>query len=114
MYPSVLSSNTPAELSIFFPVGFVSIQRPSEHRNRVRGISGSRLCHVPVLNNTRSVHPINVCQRNGFLTRNINPHVDETNVVVEVLTENCGGNERDDCQRNLRSVFRTVETASGI
>ena len=98
MYPSVLSSNTPAESSTFIPVGFVSVQPASEHRNRIGGISGSRLCHVPVLNNARSIHPINVCQRNGFFARNINTHVDETDVVVEVLTKNCGGNERDDCQ----------------
>ena len=98
--------------SIIFPFlssTSISIQPPLEHGNRVRGIRRPRLCHVPMLNNASSLHPINICQRNGFLARLINTHVGETDVVVEALSEHGGGDIWDDWERDSKSAFRTVE-----
>lgn len=67
-----------------------------EHGDWVRGIRRSRLRHVPMLNNAGSIHPVNVRQRNGFLVRLIDTHVDESDVVVEALSEHRGGDERND------------------
>ena len=67
-----------------------------EHGNWVRGIRRPGLCHVPMLNDASSIHPVNVRQRNGFLVRLIDTHVDEADIVVEALSEHRGGDERDD------------------
>lgn len=52
-----------------------------------------------MLNDTRPIHPVNVCQRNGFLVRLIDTHVDEADVVIEALAEDDRGHERDDCNQ---------------
>lgn len=94
----------------------VSVQRPLEHRNRVRGIRRPRLRHVPMLNKTRPIHPINVCQRNGFLARRIDTDVDEADIVVEAVAQDHGRNKRDDCKsgepRNQHCPPQTVRSAS--
>ena len=76
----------------------VSVQPLLEHGDRVGGIRRPRLRHVPVLDNACPLHPVNVCQRNGFLARLVHTHVDEADVVVETLAEDCGRHKRDDCQ----------------
>lgn len=77
-----------------FPL--TSIWPPLEHRNRVCGIRRPRLRHVPMLNKACSVHPVNVCQRNGFLVHLIDTHVDEADVVIEAVAEHYRGDKRDD------------------
>lgn len=67
-----------------------------EHGNWVRGIRRPRLRHVPMLNDAGPIHPVDVRQRNGFLVRLIDTHVDEADVVVEALSEHRGGDERND------------------
>ena len=52
-----------------------------------------------MLNKACAVHPVNICQRDGFLVHLIDAHVDEADVVVEAVTEDYRRYERDDCER---------------
>lgn len=56
---------------------------PLKHRNQIRRIRGLRLRHIPVLHDTRTIHTIDVRERDR-LGLFVNSHVDETNVVVYV------------------------------
>lgn len=103
---SLLHSNAQFSISsslLSYPT--TSIQPPLEHRNRVRGIRRPRLRHVPMLNKTCAIHPVNICQGNGFLVHLIDTHVDEADVIIEAMTQNYRGNKRDDCQENPKSAI---------
>lgn len=65
-----------------------------------------------MLNNTCPIHPVNVCQRNGFLVCLIDTHVDEADVVIEALAEDHGGHKRDDCNHSPGS--QPFRAASGL
>lgn len=65
-----------------------------------------------MLNKTCPIHPVNVCQRNGFLVHLIDTHVDEADVVVEAVAEDYGGDKRNDCKRTRSQLSRTVRRTS--
>lgn len=52
-----------------------------------------------MLNKACAVHPVNVCQRDRFLVRLIDTHMDEADIVIEAVTEDYRRNIRDDCSR---------------
>ena len=102
-HDTVLSIHSNAQLSTSSPLRphpTTSIQSPLEHCYRVRGIRRSRLGHIPMLNNACAIHPVNVCQRNGFRARRIDTYVNQTNIVIEALTEDYKRDKREDCKRS--------------
>lgn len=65
-----------------------------------------------MLNDAGPIHPVDVRQRNGFLVRLVDTHVDEADVVVEALSEHRGGDERNDWTRAPRSQH-TAQLGTG-
>lgn len=90
----------------FFSSLLSPIRPPLKHRNRVRGIRRPCLRHVPMLDQARPLHPVNVRQSNGLLARLIYTNVDEADAVVEAMSEDCGRYKRDDCKSTWNQPFR--------
>lgn len=49
-----------------------------------------------MLHNTRAIHPVNIRQRNRLLARLVDPYMNESDMIVEVGPQDCGGDEGDD------------------
>jgi len=85
----------------------------SEHGDRVRRVPRRLLCHIPMLNDTRPIHTVNVRQRDRQMPLLVNPHMDETNVIVETVPQDCAWHEGDDV-RQLPSIGIAALLVEGI
>ena len=85
-----------------FLVNKTPIHSTLEHRKRICCVRRPRLRDIPMLHNTRPIHPIYIGQRNRLWAL-IDSHMDQPNIAIEGLPQHIETRIRNNA-RELRSI----------